>query len=80
MLIEKIEQVVQRTPGLTATQIAGAIFGFDGYHQRVSALCRELVKLGRIERRGKGGPSHALTYFPKQARVPQTFAFSKSGH
>lgn len=37
MLIDDIEQVIRRTPGLTATEIARMLYGADGYHQRVGS-------------------------------------------
>jgi len=64
MLIDRIEQAIWRSPGLTATQIANTLFGVDGYHQRVATACQRLWELGRTERRGKGGPGDPFTYFP----------------
>ncbi len=64
MLIDDIEQVIRRTPGLTATEIARMLYGADGYHQRVGTTCTALVKAGRAEQRGKGGPGDPFIYFP----------------
>ena len=64
VLIDDVERQIRRTPGLTAMELARVLFGDNGYDQRVSAECRALAYVGRIERRGKGGPGHPFTYFP----------------
>ncbi len=64
MLIEDVERLIQETPGLTATALAQRLFGHDGYHSRVSAEIRALVHVGRVERRGGGGPGDPFTYHP----------------
>ncbi len=64
MLIDLVEQTIRDKPGLTASEIAFELYGPNGYHQRVAAECRMLVYLGRIERRGSGGPSDPYTYHP----------------
>ena len=64
MLIDDIKEVIHRTPGLTATQIAEILFGPDGYHQRVASMCLALWEHGRVERRGNGGPGDPFTYYP----------------
>ena len=63
MLIDDIQRIIRQTPGLTASEIARAVFGVDGYHQRVSNTCRLLADVGRVERRGTGGPANPYTYY-----------------
>lgn len=70
MLIDDIEKLICRTPGLTATALAYALFGEDGYNQRVSAECRTLVYAFRVERRGHGGPGDPFTYHPRLQTSP----------
>jgi LysR family transcriptional regulator, hca operon transcriptional activator len=70
MLIDDIEKLICRTPGLTATALARVLFGGDGYNQRVNAECRTLVFARRIERRGRGGPGDPFTYHPTQQTSP----------
>ncbi len=71
MLLDNIETVISQTPGLTATQIATAIFGDAGYGQRVSGLCMALSSNGRVERRGIGGPTEPFTYYPTRTETLQ---------
>lgn len=63
-MLDELERLIHLTPGLRATQLAEALFGVDGYHERVGAACRTLVQLGRAERRGSGGPGDPYTYHP----------------
>jgi hypothetical protein len=64
MLIDELERLIVRKPGLTATQIAAELYGADGYGERVRGACWTLVERGRIERRGVGGPCDPFTYHP----------------
>jgi hypothetical protein len=64
MLIEDVERLIEEAPGLTATALAQRLFGHNGYHSRVSAECRALVHVKRVERRGNGGPGDPFTYYP----------------
>ncbi len=64
MLMDQIEKTVLQIPGQTATEIARSLFGLDGYQERVNHLCAALVKAGRIERRGKGGPGDPFKHYP----------------
>jgi hypothetical protein len=64
MLIDDVEQVIRRSPGLTARQIATALFGIYSYQERVGATCVSLCDTGRIERHGAGGPGRPFTYYP----------------
>jgi hypothetical protein len=68
MLIKDVECLIDEAPGLTATALAQRLFGNDGYHSRVSAELRALVHVGRIERRGAGGPGDPFTYHPAGER------------
>jgi hypothetical protein len=64
MLIDDVERTIRQSPGLTATEIAQAMFGESGYQERINSACHLLMKQGRIERNGKGGPGHPFTYNP----------------
>ena len=61
-LKDEVEALVKRSPGLTEAEIAGELFGGDGYQQRVNSVCRELIAQGRIARRGRGGPADPFRY------------------
>jgi hypothetical protein len=69
MLVDDVEQVIHRSPGLTATEIAQTLFGIDGYRERVGAVCQSLIKSGRVSRHGAGGPGHPFTYHPTRVQV-----------
>jgi|KBSSwiS6_1023812.scaffolds.fasta_scaffold92673_2 hypothetical protein len=60
---EQLEAVIRKHPGLTESELAKTLYGWQGYAQQVNAACRQLVKLGKIERRGKGY-SEPFTYYP----------------
>ena len=60
MLIDDIERFIGETPGLTATQLASALVGLDGYNHRVSGVCQALARFGRVAWRGHGGPGDPL--------------------
>lgn len=62
MLVDDVEQLIARNPGLTATQIAARLYGLDGYQERMGLALRQLWRSGRIERRGKGGPGNPFIY------------------
>jgi hypothetical protein len=64
MLIDDVEQVIQRSPGLTARQIAATLFGIHSYQERVGATCVSLCDSGRVERHGGGRPGDPFTYHP----------------
>lgn len=64
MLIDDVEQVIGQSPGLTARQIAAALFGIHSYQERVGATCVSLCDSGRVARHGPGGPGNPFTYFP----------------
>ena len=64
MLLDEVESIIREKPGLTATQIARELFGRNGYAERVNHSCLALAQVGRIERRGRGGPGDPFTYYP----------------
>jgi hypothetical protein len=72
MLVDELEGLICKTPGLTATELACGLFGPHSYGGRVSAECRMLAHVGRIERRGSGGPGDPYRYFPIMAHGPKT--------
>ena len=63
-LADDIDLLVFRKPGLTELGLAKSLFGRTGYQQRVNSTRRRLVREGRVERRGTGGPGHPFTYYP----------------
>lgn len=62
MLLDDVERIIRERPGLTATQIARALYGPNGYAERINHGCLALAQVGRIERRGRGGPGNPSTY------------------
>ncbi len=62
---DDIEALVARRPGLTEAELANSLFGGEGYQQRVNSTCRRLVRKGRLQRRGTGGPADPFRYFGK---------------
>jgi hypothetical protein len=62
-LIDDVQHLVARQPGLTETQLAKALFGPTGYAQQVNGACRSLVRRGLIVRYGKGY-SEPFIYHP----------------
>jgi hypothetical protein len=64
-VLERIKERIAERPGLTEAELAQAIFGMDGYQQRVNSTCRLMIAKGEIERHGSGGSSDPYTYhFP----------------
>ena len=61
--MEVVEFLMEKGPGRTETELAAAIFGPEGYQQRVNTDCNLLVNGGRVERRGSGGPADPYRYF-----------------
>ena len=61
---EDVELLIQKKPGLTESEIAEEIFGPSARQQRVNPSCRELFQIGRVERRGLGGPGDPFRYYP----------------
>lgn len=64
-IIDDVETVIVKWPGLTETELAKALYGLNGYPQQVNAACRALIRRGRIERRGKGY-AEPFTYYPAE--------------
>lgn len=65
-IVDEVEAMIARRPGLTETELAKALYGSNGYPQQVNAACRTLLRRERIERRGKGY-SEPFTYYPAEA-------------
>jgi len=59
---ERIKERIMERQGLTEAELAHAIFGMDGYQQRVNSTCRRMIARGEIERHGDGGPADPFTY------------------
>ena len=53
-LIDELEALIAKRPGLTEAELAEAIYGPDAYQQKVNSTCRRLLKTGRVERTGAG--------------------------
>jgi hypothetical protein len=66
MLIDDDETIICANPGLTAQQIAGILFGVNGYAERVHAACSALAYAARVKRQGAGKPGDPFTYHPNQ--------------
>lgn len=54
---DNIAEVIHAHPGLTANEIAEALFGRKGQPQRGAAGCRRLLDEGQIKRLGRGALS-----------------------
>ncbi len=83
MILNKVEKLIRLAPGLTATELSQRLYGIDGYHSRVSAQCRVLVYVGRVERHGSGGPGDPYKYFPAGAdtdKQPEGQNFDSDSH
>jgi hypothetical protein len=64
---EDVEACIARRPGLTEAEIAEVVLGRGARQQQVNPSCRELTLMGRVERRGYGGPGDPFRYFPKSS-------------
>lgn len=53
-LIDDLEAIIAKRPGLTEAELAEAVYGPRAYQQRVNPTCRRLIKLGKVERTGCG--------------------------
>jgi hypothetical protein len=75
---DKIEDLVRRSPGITAVEIASDLFEGGADPQRLDSDCEWLVSQGRLERRGNGRPSDPYRYYvvlpspPKPLRIGLT--------
>ncbi len=56
IVAQAIEVIVRHRPGITQKELAEAIFGTEGYPQRINWDCRWLTSLGYI-RRDKSRPA-----------------------
>ena len=56
--------LIQKGPGRTEAELAGAIFGEAGYPQRVHMDCTRLVADKTARRRGAGGRADPFRYYP----------------
>ena len=63
---EVIQYLIEHGPGRTEVELAKAIHGDDGVQQNVNQDCEALARMGRVERRGAGGPGEPFRYYPKQ--------------
>ena len=54
---DDIVRFLRRRPGLTEREIARSLFNAEGYHHGVNFSCRNLCRIGDIERLREGGPS-----------------------
>jgi hypothetical protein len=61
-------RVVNRKPGMTAADIARALFGPRGFQQQINPSLLGLYREGRIDRRGYGGSGDPYTYHPIASR------------
>jgi hypothetical protein len=57
--------LIKNGPGRTEVELADAIFGESGYQQRVNVECGQLLTIGRVERRGAGGPGDPYRYYAR---------------
>ena len=60
-----LDFLIKNGPGRTEVELSQAIFGENGYQQRVNVGCGILMTLGRVERRGSGGPNDPYRYYSK---------------
>lgn len=63
-LADVLEFLIRKGPGRTEHQLAEAIFGPNGYQQRVNQDCVLLHSRGRAKRQGGQGPLDPYTYWP----------------
>jgi hypothetical protein len=66
-IMDVLRFLIAKGPGRTEAELAKAIFGDDGYLQRVNQDCALLARLGQIKRQGAGGPADPYRYFPSRA-------------
>ncbi|MFK7869624.1 MAG: hypothetical protein AB8B58_10335 [Roseobacter sp.] len=63
-VIDDVEALIFRRPGLSEVAISEEIFGKGARQQQVNPSCRQLSRQGRVERRGRGGNGDPFTYYP----------------
>jgi len=64
MLIEAVKRLIRERPGSTGTELARAIYGLDGYSERIGPVLRALRYSREIERCGSGGSRDPYRYYP----------------
>ena len=60
--------LIENGPGRTEAELAEAIFGKQGYQQRVNSDCNLLLNRGIVERQGAGGQLDPYRYFASKNR------------
>jgi len=67
-LADDIISELRKKPGLTVAEITLHLFGRRyPYANAVRLQCTRLVDAGRLERRGRGGTRHPITYYLPRA-------------
>jgi len=64
-ILDVVQFLIENGPGRTQRELSQAIFGEQGYHQRVNVECNLLVERGVVMTRGSGGATEPFTYYPK---------------
>ena len=59
--LDRVLSAIEQRPNLTEIEIAEATLS-NPYQQRVNPICRRLLKEGRVDRHGKGGPADPFRY------------------
>jgi hypothetical protein len=59
---DRVLDLIRKKSDLTEAQLASEIFGSAAYQQRVNSSCRRLIKEGKVQRRGHGGPGDPFRY------------------
>ena len=80
MVRDDVERIVGQMPGRTATELARALYGADGYQERINPVLRGLCATGRVRRQGGGGPGDPYRYFPVAARPRAKASGQAPGH
>jgi hypothetical protein len=65
-IADEIEALVRSRPGQTESELAEKLFPDDPYQQRVNPTCRRLIREGRLQRQGRGGPGDPFRYYLTQ--------------
>ena len=61
---KRVLEFVSKTPGKTQREIAKALYGPDGYRQRVNQDVRQCMRLGALRREGRGVRDDPHRYYP----------------
>jgi hypothetical protein len=64
---EVIQSLIEYGPGRTELELAKAIHGDAGVQQNVNQDCEALARMGRVDRRGAGGPGQPFRFSPTQS-------------